>query len=77
MAVIDRSNQYLKVFKKDGTFVSAGTKGASSVAITGLTAKTVVASGDYQVAFDLDATSKLSSSASGKVDVPAFTVLGA
>lgn len=75
MAVIDRSNQYLKVFKKDGTFVSAGAKGASSVAITGLPAKTVVAVGDYQVVFDLDDTSEISSSASDKVNVPKFTVL--
>jgi len=72
--VVDRSNQYLKIVKKDGTFVSVGAKGAAEADITGLAAGQAVAAGDYQAVFDADATAAITDAASGKVDVPAFTV---
>lgn len=68
--VVDRSQQSLVLYKKDGTKVSTGEKGASLVVNTGLDAGTVVATGDYQVAYVNDAGVE-----SGKVDVPAFTVI--
>ena len=71
---VDRSNQYLKIVKKDGTFVSVGAKGAAEADIKGLTAGQAVAAGDYQAVFDADATAAVTDAASGKVDVPAFKV---
>lgn len=60
----------LKVYAK-GNDVAIATGDATSVTITGLAAGTVVATGDYQVAYvDGDQSSD-------KVDVPGFTVLAA
>ncbi|MBS0953056.1 hypothetical protein ABC426_17450 [Lactiplantibacillus plantarum] len=60
----------LKVYQK-GNDKEIATGDATSVAITGLAAGTVVADGDYQVAYvDGDQSSD-------KVDVPGFTVLAA
>lgn len=72
---VDRTNQYLKVLKKDGTFVAAGDKGSKSVDIVGLDPGTKVADGDYQVAYDQDNANKLSANASDPADVPGFLVL--
>lgn len=60
----------LNVYAKDSnTAIAIGDE--TSVAITGLAAGTVIATGDYQVAYvDGDQTSS-------KVDVPGFTVLAA
>ncbi|MCF6161901.1 hypothetical protein [Furfurilactobacillus milii] len=58
----------LNVYKK-GNETAIATGDANSVAITGLAAGTVVATGDYQVAF-VDGYQT-----SDKVDVPGFTVL--
>ena len=66
---IDRSKQSLVLYKKDGTKVTQGTVGTNEVDITGLAAGTVVAAGDYQVAYAEGTTE------SSKVDVPGFTVL--
>lgn len=73
---VDRTNQYLKVLKKDGTFVAAGDKGSKSVDIVGLDPGTKVADGDYQVTYDQDNANKLSANASDPADVPGFLVLG-
>lgn len=60
----------LKIYAK-GNDIPIATGDATSVTITGLAAGTVVATGDYQVAYvDGDQTSD-------KVDVPGFTVLAA
>lgn len=67
---VDRSQQSLVLYKKDGTKVSTGSKGASLVSITGLEPGAIVGAGDYQVAYANDAGTE-----SGKVDVPAFTVV--
>ena len=55
-----------KVYKKDGTKIS---EGASPLSITGITANTKVAKGDYQVA------RVVGGQESAKVDIPAFTTL--
>ncbi|TEA96267.1 hypothetical protein DM37_03090 [Lactiplantibacillus plantarum] len=60
----------LNVYKK-GNETAIATGYATSVAITGLAVGTIVATGDYQVAY-VDG-----SQASDKVDVPGFTVLAA
>lgn len=65
---VDRSQQELLLYKKDGTLVATGARGTKLVTLTGLNPGTQVAAGDYQVAFS-DGTS-----VSAKVDVPAFTV---
>lgn len=67
----DRSNETLVIYDKKGTKVTEGELGTKSATITGLTAGTVVADGDYQAAFK-DATT---SEESDKVDVKGFTVL--
>jgi hypothetical protein len=72
---VDRTNQYLKALKKDGTFVAAGDKGAKSVDIVGLDPGTKVADGDYQVVYDQDNANKLSSNASDPADVPGFLAM--
>lgn len=60
----------LKIYAK-GNDIPIATGDATSVTITGLAAGTVVATGDYQVAYvDGDQSSD-------KVDVPGFTVLAA
>ena len=69
MAVTDRSQQSLVLYKKDGTKVATETKGQSLVNLTGLNQGTIVSAGDYQVSYITDGGSE-----SGKVDVPAFTV---
>jgi len=69
----DRSGQYLKVYKKDGTFVNVGAKGSKTVEIAGLTGGKAVAAGEYQVSFSLDNANKPSDGDGEKVDVPAFT----
>lgn len=66
----DRTNETLVVYKKDGTKVTEGEKGAKTAAITGLAAGTKVATGDYQASFKDTTTSK----ESDKVDVPDFEV---
>ena len=65
----DRTNQHLVVYKKDNTKVVEGEKGAKTVSIIGLAPNTVVAEGDYLLAWS-DGTNE-----SDKVNVPAFTVL--
>lgn len=65
----DRSKQSLVAYDKTGQKVVQGEVGSKQVAITGLEPGTVVAKGDYKVAFT-DGTKT-----SDKVDVPAFTVL--
>lgn len=67
---VDRSQQSLVLYRRDGTKVSTGDKGASLVATIGLEPGAVVGAGDYQVAYVDDAGNE-----SGKVDVPAFTVV--
>lgn len=64
----DRSDESLVLYKKDGTKVATGDKGAKSVSLTGLEAGTSVSAGDYQVSYS-DGSME-----SDKVDVPAFTV---
>ncbi|QGZ70133.1 hypothetical protein GQS62_04640 [Pediococcus pentosaceus] len=63
----DRTKQHLVIYK-NATKTFEGEVGEKTVAITGLDAGTVVAEGDYQVAWS-DGTNE-----SDKVDVPAFTV---
>lgn len=70
-AVVDRSNQMLKIYDKTGKLVVTGEKGKGTAAITGLAPATKVAAGDYQATFS-DGTTE-----SDKVDVPAFDVLPA
>lgn len=65
----DRTNQHLVVYKKDNTKVVEGEKGAKTVSITGVAPNTVVAEGDYLLAWS-DGTNE-----SDKVSVPSFTVL--
>lgn len=60
----------LNVYAK-GNDTAIATGDATSATITGLTAGTVVATGDYQVAY-VDGNQS-----SDKVDVPGFTVLAA
>lgn len=67
----DRSNETLVIYDKKGTEVVEGELGTKSATITGLTAGTVVADGDYQASFKDATTSKESE----KVDVKGFTVL--
>lgn len=67
MAETDRTKQHLVVYKGD-TKTFEGEVGVKTVAITGLDAGTVVATGDYQVAWS-DGTNE-----SDRVDVPGFTV---
>ena len=69
MAVIDRSQQTLVLYKKDGTKVATGTKEQSVVTLTGLNQGTVVSTGEYQVSYITDGGNE-----SSKVDVPAFTI---
>ncbi|MBN7275103.1 hypothetical protein GNF18_08130 [Ligilactobacillus pobuzihii] len=71
---IDRSNQYLKVFKKDGTFVSAGAKGTGTAEVHGLSPNTVVADGDYKLAFDENADKESSTNISDFLDAKGATV---
>lgn len=66
----DRTNDTEVIYKKDGTKVIEGDKGSLTTAITGLAAGTVVADGDYQIAFK-DSNTSLESQ---KVDIPGFTV---
>lgn len=66
----NRTNEIEVIYKKDGTKVLEGEKGALTTAITGLTGGTTVADGDYKISFK-DATTGLESE---KVDVPGFTV---
>lgn len=66
----DRTNDTEVIYKKDGTKVVEGEKGSLTTAITGLTGGTVVATGDYQIAFK-DSVTGLESD---KVDIPGFTV---
>lgn len=65
----DRSKQSLVAYDKTGQKVAQGEVGTKQVAITGLEPGTIVAKGDYKVAFT-DGTKT-----SDKVDVSAFTVL--
>ncbi|WP_212746859.1 hypothetical protein [Pediococcus stilesii] len=65
----DRSNQKLIVFKKDGQTVVEGKVGELTIDITGLKAGTVVAAGDYKLAF------KAGEVLSELVDIDGFTVL--
>lgn len=65
----DRSKQSLVAYDKTGQKVAQGEVGTKQVAITGLEPGTIVAKGDYKVAFT-DGTKT-----SDKVYVPAFTVL--
>lgn len=64
----DRTNQHLVIYDKSGTKKFEGEVGETTVAITGLDAGTVVADGDYQIAWS-DGTNE-----SDRVNVPAFTV---
>lgn len=66
---VDRSQQELVLYKKDGTVVATGAVGTKAVTLTGLAPGTHVNAGDYQVAFSDGANT------SAKVDVPAFDVL--
>ncbi|WCG36317.1 hypothetical protein [Companilactobacillus farciminis] len=66
----DRTNDTEVIYKKDGTKVVEGEKGSLTTAITGLAGGTVVATGDYQIAFK-DSVTGLESD---KVDIPGFTV---
>lgn len=66
----DRTNDTEVIYKKDGTKVAEGEKGSLTTAITGLTGGTVVATGDYQIAFK-DSVTGLESE---KVNIPGFTV---
>ncbi|ABJ67855.1 hypothetical protein PEPE_0794 [Pediococcus pentosaceus ATCC 25745] len=63
----DRTKQHLVIYK-GATKAFEGEVGEKTVAITGLDAGTIVAEGDYQIAWS-DGTNE-----SEKVDVPAFTV---
>lgn len=67
MAGTDRTKQHLVIYKGD-TKAFEGEVGAKTASITGLDAGTVVAAGDYQVAWS-DGINE-----SDKVDVPGFTV---
>lgn len=71
---IDRSNQYLKVFKKDGTFVAAGEKGTKVVEAHKMAPNTVVADGDYKLAFDEIAGETPSKNLSNFLDAKGITV---
>ena len=71
---IDRSNQYLKVFKKDGTFVAAGEKGTGVVEAHKMAPNTVVADGDYKLAFDENADKEASANISDFLDAKGATV---
>lgn len=64
----DRTNQHLVIYDKSGTKKFEGKVGETTVAITGLDAETVVAEGDYQIAWS-DGTNE-----SDRINVPAFTV---
>lgn len=66
----NRTNEIEVIYKKDGTKVLEGEKGALTTAINGLTGGTAVADGDYQIAFK-DAATGLESE---KVNIPGFTV---
>lgn len=66
----DRTNDIEVIYKKDGTKVVEGEKGSLTTVITGLSGGTVVADGDYQIAFK-DSVTGLESD---KVDIPGFTV---
>lgn len=63
----DRTEQHLVIYK-GAIKAFEGKVGENTVAITGLNAGTVVAEGDYQIAWS-DGTNE-----SDKVNVPAFTV---
>lgn len=71
MADIDRSKDTIVVFDKKGAQVFEGEVGTKEVAVTGLAAGTVVADGDYQIAFKDSVTNELSE----KVDAKGWTVL--
>lgn len=63
----DRTKQHLVIYK-GATKAFEGKVGENTVAITGLNAGTIVAEGDYQIAWS-DGTNE-----SDRVNVPAFTV---
>lgn len=64
----DRTNQHLVIYDKSGTKKFEGKVGETTVVITELDVGTVVAEGDYQIAWS-DGTNE-----SDRVNVPAFTV---
>lgn len=64
----DRTNQSLVIYDKAGKSIVTGEKGTGTATITGLSAGTKVAAGDYQAAFS-DGTTE-----SDKVDIPAFDI---
>lgn len=63
----DRTNQHIVIYKGEEKVVE-GKVGENTATITGLSAGTKVAAGDYKLAWS-DGTRE-----SSKVDVPAFTV---
>jgi len=67
----DRSKDIEVVYDKTGNKIGESEIGVASVAVTGLAAGTVVADGDYQVAFK-DSVTGLESE---KVDAKGLTVL--
>lgn len=71
MANIDRSKDTMIIFDKKGTQVFEGQVGTKEATVTGLTAGTVVADGDYQIAFKDSETGEVSE----KVDAKGWTVL--
>lgn len=66
----DRAYQYLALYKKDGTLVKTGEDGNTTISLDGIPSGTVIATGDYQVAWT-DGTH-----IGTKVDVPGVTVQG-
>lgn len=68
---IDRSKDIVVIYDKAGNKVTEGEVGTGTATITGLTAGTVVADGDYQAAFKDSVTGEESS----KVDIQGWTVL--
>ncbi|GAB5055872.1 hypothetical protein COSHB9_02590 [Companilactobacillus alimentarius] len=71
MAEVDRSKDIEVIYDKAGNKVGESEVGTSSYTVTGLAAGTVVADGDYQVAFK-DSVTGLESE---KVDAKGWTVL--
>lgn len=69
--VTDRSKDIVVIYDKSGNKIVEGEVGTGTATITGLAAGTVVADGDYQVAFKDSVTGKESS----KVDIQGWTVL--
>lgn len=68
---LDRSKDIVVIYDKAGNKVTEGEVGTGTATITGLTAGTVVADGDYQAAFKDSVTGEESS----KVDIQGWTVL--